>query len=136
MVYVSTPRLLKTRTRKQTQHLSLSLFLPTKYPTTTPKSTTTCAPARARARKKTHLKDWRLGVGVDRDDTLAVLHAGDVLDRAADADRDVKPSPASGLCTLVDLIDHRFEPSEILEERELRLTEQRASAQTHEPPAH
>ena len=36
------------------------------------------------------LEDRRLGVLVDRDDHLAVLHAGEVLDRARDADRDVE----------------------------------------------
>ena len=36
------------------------------------------------------LEDRRLGVLVDRDDRLGGLHAGPVLDRAGDADRDVE----------------------------------------------
>src|SRR6476619_5442544 len=35
-------------------------------------------------------EDRRLGILVDRDDDLRVLHAGEVLDRAADADRDIE----------------------------------------------
>src|SRR5262249_41931508 len=37
-----------------------------------------------------NLKDRRLFVLVDRDDHLRVLHAGEVLDRARDADRNVE----------------------------------------------
>jgi hypothetical protein len=36
------------------------------------------------------LEDRRVGVLVDRDDDLAVLHAGEVLDRSRDADGDVE----------------------------------------------
>src|SRR5437764_172477 len=36
-----------------------------------------------------HLEDRRLGVLVDRDDRLRILHPREMLDRARDADRDV-----------------------------------------------
>src|SRR5947209_12353984 len=38
------------------------------------------------------LEDRRLLVLVDRDDDLGVLHAGELLDRPRDADRDIEPS--------------------------------------------
>src|SRR3974390_1110372 len=36
------------------------------------------------------LEDWRLLILVNRDDHLGILHAGEMLDRAGNADRDVK----------------------------------------------
>ena len=37
-----------------------------------------------------NLKDRRLGILVDRDDQARILHAGDVLDRSREADRDIE----------------------------------------------
>src|SRR4029077_18328440 len=36
------------------------------------------------------LEDWSLGILVDRDDHLGILHAGEVLDGTRNADGDVK----------------------------------------------
>src|SRR5258708_8897021 len=53
-----------------------------------------------------HLEDRRFLVLVDRHDGLAVLHAGEMLDRAGDADADISvglphlPSPAALLSVL------------------------------------
>src|SRR5436190_1544794 len=54
------------------------------------------------------LEDRRLGVLVDRDDHLAVLHAGEVLDRAGDPDRDVEVG-RDDLAGLPDLVVVRDE---------------------------
>src|ERR1700690_3852911 len=49
------------------------------------------------------LEDWRLLVLVDGDDDLRILHAGEMLDRAGDADRDVKLR-CNNLAGLADLV--------------------------------
>ena len=54
------------------------------------------------------LEDRRLLVLVDGDDDLAVLHAGEVLDRARDADRDVELG-RDDLAGLADLVVVRHE---------------------------
>src|SRR6516162_9224782 len=50
-----------------------------------------------------NLEDRRLGVLVDRDDHLAVLHPGEMLDRTGDTDGDVKVR-SHNLARLPDLI--------------------------------
>src|SRR5262249_45639851 len=49
------------------------------------------------------LEDRRFLVFVDRDDDLRILHAGEVLDRARDADRDIEVG-GDDLAGLADLI--------------------------------
>src|SRR5437667_9401027 len=55
-----------------------------------------------------HLKDRRVGVGVDGHDRLRSLHAGQVLDRARDAAREGEVG-LHGLAGLTDL-DRRGHP--------------------------
>src|SRR5439155_23281468 len=50
-----------------------------------------------------HLEDVGVGILVDRDDRLALGHAGEMLDRAGDPDRDVQIR-RDGLAGLADLL--------------------------------
>src|SRR5262245_18793191 len=49
------------------------------------------------------LKDWRLFILVDRDDDLAVLHAGEMLDRTGNPHRDIEVR-RDDLSRLADLV--------------------------------
>src|SRR5487761_1525987 len=50
-----------------------------------------------------HLEEWRFFVLVDRDDDLGIFHAGEMLDRARDADGDVELR-CHDLAGLADLV--------------------------------
>ena len=75
-------------------------------------------PARARRRARTcrhravvgDAEDRRLGIGVDRDDRLGGAHAGEVLDRAGDPEREVD-AWLDGLARLANLARAGIQPA-------------------------